>query len=211
MSNIQQLILGTYPNDGTGDDLRTAFIKTQSNINALNDEKIETGSNLGDGVPILLGKNGVNLSFRSIKSANNNLTISFDSSSITLDTTALVSVSNDTNPMLGGNLDLNNFNITGTGTIDILGDVLADSFTGDVVGDLVGNVLGNVSGQVTDISNHLLSSLGDVSSTAPNIGQALVWNGSGWGPGTVTGGGGGDLDFGSFSAPSGFSLDLGSF
>jgi hypothetical protein len=35
---------------------------------------------------------------------------------------------NDTTPQLGGNLDLNNFNITGTGSIDIEGNVIADLF-----------------------------------------------------------------------------------
>lgn len=187
MSTVQQIILGTYPNDGTGDDLRTAFVKTQANINSLNDDKIESGVNLGTGIPILLGKNGTSLSFRSIKTANSNLSISFDSSTITLDVAdSLKYLVEDLNPAIGGNLDLNNFDIVGNGNISIIGDIAADSFTGDVIGNLIGNVLGNVSGQVTDISNHSLSSLNDVSLTEPSAGQALVWNGVAWGPGTVT-------------------------
>jgi hypothetical protein len=38
------------------------------------------------------------------------------------------SLIDDTTPQLGGNLDLNNFNITGTGSIDIEGNVIADLF-----------------------------------------------------------------------------------
>jgi hypothetical protein len=61
-----------------------------------------------------------------------------------------------------------------------------------------------------------LDSLTDVDtvSIAPTNGQALVWYSaySKWGPGNVVGGGGsGTLDFGTFTAPAGFTLDLGTF
>ena len=214
MSNIQQLILGTYPNDGTGDDLRTAFVKTQANINALNTDKVENGQNLGTDAPVFLDKNGATLRFRSIKSANSNLSVSYDSENITLSVVDLVTkLEDDSAPKLGGILDVNGYNIVGIGDIVLDGNIEAFSFTGDVIGDVVGNLLGNVSGQISDISNHNLSSLGDVDSATPATGQALVWNGSAWTPGTVSGGGGGggDLDFGTFTSPSGFTLDLGSF
>lgn len=233
MSNIQQLVLGNYPNDGTGDDLRTAFVKTQANVNALNTDKVEAGQNLGSGAPVFLDKNGTNLRFRTLKTGNSNLNISFDSESITLSVSNLVA--------LQENLNLNNFDIIGEGNIEIDGDITAFSLTGDVIGNVVGNLLGNVSGQVSDITNHSLASLGNVSDTIPSTGQALVWNGIQWEPasgvtgvtriiagsnvsisptngqGEVTinslggGGGGGDLDFGTFTSPSGFTLDLGSF
>lgn len=38
---------------------------------------------------------------------------------------------NDTTPQLGGNLDLNSSNITGTGNVSITGSVTATSFSGD--------------------------------------------------------------------------------
>ena len=44
--------------------------------------------------------------------------------------TTLKDVSSDTTPQLGGNLDLNSSNITGTGDINITGSVTATSFSG---------------------------------------------------------------------------------
>lgn len=39
--------------------------------------------------------------------------------------------------------------------------------------------------QVADLSNHLLSDLGDVDSTTLATGNVLTWNGTKWGPGTI--------------------------
>lgn len=39
--------------------------------------------------------------------------------------------------------------------------------------------------QVADLSNHLLSDLGDVDSTALTTGNVLTWNGTKWGAGTI--------------------------
>ena len=117
---------------------------------------------------------------------------------------------------------------------------LTGAVTGNVTGNLIGSVTGNVTGTVSSIGNHNLEDLADVSSATPTVGQALTWNGSAWTPNTITsgvsriiagsnvtispinglgdvtinstgGGSGGDLDFGSFTNPSGFTLDLGSF
>lgn len=60
------------------------------------------------------------------------------------------------------------------------------------------------------ISDHTLSELSDVSSTVPVVGQALVWDGTSWAPADVASGTG-ELDFGSFSVPSTYDIDLGSF
>jgi hypothetical protein len=159
----------------------------------------------------------------------------------------------------------NDLIVTNNATVDsdllVYGTATATGF----VGPLTGNVTGNVTGQVSDISNHTLSALNDVISTAPTLGQALVWNGTAWGPNTITSGvsriiagsnisitpstglgevtinatGGGSItelntfdfgnftntftnpityllnqvgvDFGSFTAPSQFTIDLSSF
>ena len=45
---IQTVNLGTYANDGTGDDLRTAFTKVIDNFDYLDLIKVEDGENLGD-------------------------------------------------------------------------------------------------------------------------------------------------------------------
>jgi len=56
----------------------------------------------------------------------------------------------DTSPQLGGNLDLNSFNITGTGNIDIAGTITATGTInlGDGVGDDVINLNGVISGHL---------------------------------------------------------------
>jgi len=318
---ILQVNLGTYANDGNGDDLRTAFEKSNNNFNELDLTRVITADNLGTGAPVFKEKIGNNLQLRTIKQGLN-IFVTYGANEITISTPdSINAVEEDANPRLGGNLDLNSRNIIGTGNIYIDGDVAADNFlgpltgnvtgnvtgnltgnvtgnltgnvtgnltgnvtgnvtgdlTGDVTGNLYGNVVGNVdavsistvdliasnnigasgtitstagfigaltgnvTGQVSDITNHPLSALSDVNSTVPTSGQALVWSGTAWGPGTITagvsriiagsnvsisptsglgevtisslggGGGDGDLDFGSFLTPSGFSLDLGSF
>lgn len=319
---ILQVNLGTYANDGNGDDLRTAFEKSNNNFNELDLTRVITADNLGTGASVFKEKIGNNLQLRTIKQGLN-IFVTQNANDITISTPdSINAVEEDPAPRLGATLDLNNKNIIGTGNIYIDGDISADNFlgpltgnvtgnvtgnltgnvtgnltgnvTGDVAGDvtgnlygnvvgnlqgnvnatniitydliatnnitidsdllvygiatasnfvgtLTGNVTGNVTGQISDISNHNLSALNDVVSTAPTTGQALVWSGTAWGPGTITagvsriiagtnvsvspvsglgevtisalsgGGGGGDLDFGSFLSPSGFSLDLGSF
>lgn len=60
------------------------------------------------------------------------------------------------------------------------------------------------------LTDHTLAELSDVSSTVPVTGQALVWNGTSWAPGDVAVGSS-NLDLGSFTVPSSYDLDLGSF
>jgi hypothetical protein len=60
---------------------------------------------------------------------------------------ALYDLVSDTTPQLGGNLDLNGFDIDGgTGS-----RITADQFIGDFTGNLIGDVIGNVTGLVNDI------------------------------------------------------------
>jgi hypothetical protein len=316
---IQTVNLGSYANDGTGDDLRTAFTKVNDNTAELDLTRVVSAANLGLGAEIFKEKVDKNLQLRKIN-AGINITVTQNANDITIATPdSINNLVEDTSPQLGGNLDLNNLNILGTGNIEINGVVIADEFTGNVVvrnnsltieayntitsdynsvslngltfngnnklssginnistfpgdglvvssdlqlvlysnngvlvdtdltvsngiqGNLTGNVIGNVTGTVSSIGNHNLEDLADVSSATPTVGQALVWSGSAWTPNsitsgvsriiagsnitispsnglgdvtinsTATGGGGGDLDFGSFTNPSGFTLDLGSF
>jgi hypothetical protein len=327
---IQTVNLGSYANDGTGDDLRTAFIKVNSNTEELDLTRVVSAVNLGLGAEIFKDKVAKNLQLRKIN-AGINITVTQNANDISIATPdSINNLVEDTSPQLGGNLDLNNFNVIGTGSIDIDGVVIADEFTGNIVvrnnslvieayntvtsnynsvsvngltfsgnnkissginnistavgdglvidsdlqliltsangvlvdtdltvsngiqGNLTGNVtgvvtatagsslIGNVTGTVSSIGNHNLEDLADVSSATPTIGQSLVWNGSAWTPNTITsgvsriiagsnvtispisglgdvtinstgGGSSGDLDFGSFTNPSGFTLDLGSF
>ena len=262
--SILTVNLGTYANDGNGDDLRTAFEKSNNNFTELDLTRVITADNLGSGAPVFKEKIGNNLQLRSIISGLN-IAVTYTDNEISIATPdSINSVEEDTNPQLGGDLNLNGHLITGTGNILISGNIVAQEIagnltgnltgdvtgnltgnvtgdvTGNVTGDVTGNLTGNVTGLVSSIGNHNLSALGDVSSSIPVIGQTLTWSGSEWGPSTIVagvskiiagtnvtisptdgigevtinslgGGGGGDLDFGSFLSPAGFSLDLGSF
>ena len=86
-------------------------------------------------------------------------------------------LANDSSPQLGGNLDLNSNNVTGTGNINITGSVTATSFVGD------GSGLTNVStvASIDDLTDV------DTTTSAPTSGQFLKWNGSNWVPDTVAG------------------------
>ena len=48
---------------------------------------------------------------------------------------AMADLESDTDPDLGGDLDLNGFDITGTGNVNITGVITATSFTGDLTGN----------------------------------------------------------------------------
>jgi hypothetical protein len=217
--SISPLNLGTHPNDGQGDDLRTAFEKTKSNFDYLDLVKVEDGENLGtsqlDTHGVYAGKDGVTLQFKSIKQGDN-VTLTSDGNVITIrPKDSINAVEEDLNPKLGGNLNTDGYDIysldsplniyvenndltlvANNGTIFITGEVVADSsvsaeaflgpLIGNVLGNITGNVIGNVTGQVSNINNHSLADLSDVSSTMPLADQVLTWNGTAWIPQTIT-------------------------
>lgn len=107
---IQQIKLGTYPNDGTGDDLRTAFQKVNSNFSELSNLiNISNGANIGTGVGIFAQRNVSNLEFKSLTSTGGS--VSFTSTANTVNVESVANIESDTTPALGGNLDLNGFKI----------------------------------------------------------------------------------------------------
>jgi len=116
---IQQINLGNYANDGTGDDLRTAFQKVNNNFNVLYGEAaVSSAVNLGTGTGIFADKNNstLNLEFKTLKANNDgSIVITNDASSITLQ--SITRVASDTSPALGGNLNLEGFNIVGGGDV----------------------------------------------------------------------------------------------
>jgi hypothetical protein len=184
--SILQINLGNYANDGTGDDLRSAFEKVNANFTELDLTRVITAENLGNGSPLFYDKVNNILRFRSIVGGNN-ISVSYNNNTVTVSTVNLLSsVEGDLAPKLGGNLDINSWQIFGNGSIDITGEIIATSITGDLIG--------NVTGTVSSISNHNLADLGDVDPTFPQVGQVLVWNGAAWIPGE---GGGGSSDIGS--------------
>jgi hypothetical protein len=136
--SLQEINLGEYPNDGTGDDLRTAFAKINDNFFQLdlNQGQDNTASNLGTGTGIFKEKLGVNLGLRSLTaglgidislaSGANEIIIANTSGSlsvITADTGSLTTTSaGETLNVIGGsNIDTSivghNLTITNTYTL----------------------------------------------------------------------------------------------
>ena len=124
-------------------------------------------------------------------------------------------------------------------TGNVLGDVTGN-LTGDVTGNVLGNVTGNLTGNSDTVTNGVyttssITALADVdtSTVTPTIGQGLIWSGANWTPGTVsttennTFEFGGfiktfsdpvsylldavGVDFGTFTVPATYTIDLGTF
>jgi hypothetical protein len=107
---IQPILIGNYANDGTGDDLRTAFEKVNANFTALSGTvNIVNGANVGGGAEIFKDKNLVNLEFKTLTSTDNSVTITNTDDTVNLKSTARVI--EDPSPTLGGNLDLVDYHI----------------------------------------------------------------------------------------------------
>lgn len=67
MANISTINIGNIVNDGTGDDLRTAFQKVNANFATLNNDLTITASSLGTvGESVFKQKTGVNLEFKKL-------------------------------------------------------------------------------------------------------------------------------------------------
>jgi hypothetical protein len=118
-----QLRLGTYPNDGTGDDLNTAFKKIQATFTLLNSELSQVGGAAtvnSTGSAVYAGNSNGILQFKNITGSNGititTPTIGANANTINI-SGGLSSVQGDFNPSLGGNLNLNNHNIVGNGDI----------------------------------------------------------------------------------------------
>jgi hypothetical protein len=115
MPQFRTINLGVYANDGTGDDLRTAFDKVNKNFADMTGS-VANGTNLGSGVGIFAQLNISNLEFKSLVSSDSTVDISANSTSIDLKSQA--KLESDPAPKLGANLDLDGHYITN-------GDVLA--------------------------------------------------------------------------------------
>lgn len=119
MTTLQTINLGSYANDGTGDDLRTAFEKVNINFGLLFAEaSVNSAINLGNGVGIFAQKNldTVNLEFKSLYSSDSSIAFLTDNP-LVVDLHAKTKLLNDTVPKLGATLDLNGNNITGSGDL----------------------------------------------------------------------------------------------
>ena len=107
MPTVQHINLGGYANDGTGDDLRTAFTKVNANFALLNTESgVNNATNIGSGTGLFKDKTGSYvLEFKTLTSTDNSVTITATDTTVNLASNA--SVQKDPAPQLSGNLNLN--------------------------------------------------------------------------------------------------------
>jgi hypothetical protein len=121
---IQTINIGGYANDGTGDDLRTAFEKVNENFAELNGTiAIQTattlGSPTGNEAGVFAQKNGASLEFKKLTSTDGSVVLTSSSTAVNLH--VVTDLSTDLTPQLGGNLDLNGHQILGLGNIGLIG------------------------------------------------------------------------------------------
>ena len=110
--SLTQVNLGVYPNDGTGDDLRTAFEKVNSNFFELSTQvNISNGVNLGQGAHFFKDRNVDTLEFKTLTSNDNSIVVTENGETVDLSMATMIMM--DPNPMLGNNLDLNGFYVFG--------------------------------------------------------------------------------------------------
>jgi hypothetical protein len=108
---IQTINLGSYPNDGTGDDLRTAFTKVNTNFNTLFTEgAIVNGTNLGTGVGVFADKNNTTLNLE-FKSLTSDASVNIVDNGTNIHFSSVTTLSTDTNPSLTHDLNLNGHNV----------------------------------------------------------------------------------------------------
>ena len=94
---ISTINIGTLANDGTGDDLREAFVKVNNNFTELDARQAEntTASNklADDGTTkrVFAAKTNDNLSFKNLK-AGPNVSLSADNNQITITSSGIVSI-----------------------------------------------------------------------------------------------------------------------
>lgn len=107
----QTFNFGSYTNIGDADDLKTAFTKTDNNLNYLK-ERLSTFSNTNSNGNTLLIVDGYDIKVKTIETLNTNTTITVTDDSINIDVKdSINSISEDTFPTLSNNLNVNGFEI----------------------------------------------------------------------------------------------------
>lgn len=177
--SLQGISTGTTPNDGTGDPLINGAKKINDNFQEIYDA-------LGDGTNLMAGNPtmdvgfiiGIGGSFTGVVTATssdidflNSIGGSFtgvvtatsfvgNGSSLTglthSQVGAIPDLISDGTPQLGGNLDINNYDINGVGNININGSITGNSFSGSLGDDLdldsndiIGSGNINITGVIT--------------------------------------------------------------
>jgi hypothetical protein len=217
--------VGTLANDGTGDDLRDAFIKVNDNFAELNSRVPEstTATNIGAGAGLFSGAVGAELEFKSIVAGSNisietsldtvtvstgpglqALTVNADTGAINFISNSQLSIrggTNTTTVVSNGELIVNSVTDLSSDTAPALSnDLDAQGHSIDNVSTVyAGNVIGLVHGiDIRDLNKYTTGfDLGSIPQPISSLIDILI--------ATMP------ADFGTVSTPSMLQLDLGQF
>tara|TARA_B100001287_G_scaffold273438_1_gene276869 strand:+ start:598 stop:1302 length:705 start_codon:yes stop_codon:yes gene_type:complete len=171
---LQTINIGTLANDGTGDDLREAFIKVNQNFDDLDLRSPEstTVNNLGNaGEGVFAQKVGSQLQLKKLVQGSN-ITLTSSTTGITINATGglqqLNVVSDSGSMQLADGGTLNIFGGAGAST-SVNGNVLTIASQAEVKSDTTPELGGNLNAGGNDISN--VNTL-----TASNFSGALTGN-----------------------------------
>lgn len=147
--NITQIDIGDIANDGTGDDLRTAFQKINENFVEVetNIDASTVATNLGAGVGVFKQKTGNTLEFKSL-AVDDKLVIAADGNTITISTN-----------FTGKNLS--------AGSLSVTGSVEANTMTASM---FTGAFNGGLMGRVYPIAPDYIIGAGNIDGVQPNPG-----------------------------------------
>lgn len=227
---IQLINVGQIANDGTGDDLREAFIKINQNFEELDlrDDEQTTASNLGNiGQGIFFNRVNYDLQFKKIAGGDNitlsadnekiiinasnvvtDITVTADTGSVTLDTSSSISIAGGdgiTTSITGNTLTITNdyvSEIVEDTTPQLGGNLDAQGFNILNLGTATGSFVGNLTGNVNGV---------DPAATAYYFNNIDLGNISL----NITNiiellAATADINLGTFGSPAPFSVDLGS-
>lgn len=173
--SIVSINVGNAANDGTGDDLREAFIKINQNFQLLDGIAEQEGSNLGSsGAEVYSNTANNTLYFRRLVAGNNMQLTQLDNTIVvenTMPESRFTIVTNSGSLISGAGI---NYNILGadaitvtanenTKTITITGSLLQDT-TPELGGNLVGN-----NRDITGINNLTATSITGTTINATNL------------------------------------------
>jgi hypothetical protein len=168
---ISRINVGTLANDGTGDDLRQAFVKVNNNFDELDLRVIpqNTASNLGTGQGVFYTKENNNLNFKSL-TAGAGINLTSDAEQITITNDASLTIGTN-----GDNLVINtadkSFTISGgTGlTSSVTGSTITlDAGAGVVNADTNPTLSTDLDANNNDINNARWVNATTVNATAFN-------------------------------------------
>jgi hypothetical protein len=134
---IKKINVGNAVNDGSGDDLRSAFVKVNENFDDLNNRQDNIATNIGTGIGLFKEKVGIDLRFKSIV-VGNGISVTGNTNTITITNTdhALINElatnnGNDHDLILELNdiLHTYDFGIIGTPTTNVIQFILQSMTT----------------------------------------------------------------------------------